>query len=126
VVIAGIFIILRPDEGPAPFPALVYAASNALFPLMCLFLWLSVSRYGAYASLYTAGKFVGLVAVLGWFSFSQNNLFAAMLLGSPGVNVLLGSLLFMFFGDLLCAAGGVLLVKKLGEGVEPGTVPEVN
>jgi hypothetical protein len=60
--------------GDAPeaswFPYLVYAAPNALFPLMGLFLLSRPGEYKSYISLYTAGKIIVIVSILGWTIFS--------------------------------------------------------
>ena len=53
--LTGILAILRHNAG-ASFPWQLYAAPNALFLLMALFLWLDSSRYGVYSLLYISGK----------------------------------------------------------------------
>jgi hypothetical protein len=55
-------------------PYLLYAAAPALFPLMTLFLWLNRKQYRPFASLYIAGKIIGIVAVVVWcyFNWSLN------------------------------------------------------
>jgi hypothetical protein len=60
--------------GDAPeaswFPYLVYAAPNALFPLMGIFLLSRPGEYKSYISLYMAGKIIVIVSVFGWTIFS--------------------------------------------------------
>jgi hypothetical protein len=120
LVLAGVFSVLRPGDGAGAFPWLVYAAPNALFPLMTLFLWRRFSRYGAYLPLYTAGKCVALAAVFGFCIFSRQDVYTAVYLQDPGILMTLGSLLFLLFGDLFSAAGGLALAKKLQGMEKPG------
>jgi hypothetical protein len=120
VVLAGVFSVWDPGGGRGAFPWLVFAAPNALFPLMALFIWRRFSRYGAYLPLYIAGKCVGLAAGAGFFVFSRQDVYTAVYLREPGILMILGSLLFLLFGDLFSAAGGLALAKKL-QGIEkPG------
>jgi len=44
------------------FPCNVYLSSNALFPLMALFLWLKPEEYRGYLTLYMAGKAIAVVS----------------------------------------------------------------
>jgi hypothetical protein len=112
-VLTGVFSFLRPGDGAGFFPWLVYTAPNALFPLMTLFIWRRFSRYGTYLPLYISGKCIALAAVFGFCVFSRQDLYMAINLMIPGVFTALGSLLFLLAGDLLSAAGGLALVKKL-------------
>jgi len=48
----------------------VYMSSNALFPLMALFIWLKPDEYGNYATLYMAGKLVFLASFYSWEIFT--------------------------------------------------------
>jgi membrane-bound metal-dependent hydrolase YbcI (DUF457 family) len=57
--------VIQP-EGLKAYPWLAYTASNALFPLITLFLWLNISRYRDYLPLLLAGKCVGLFALICW------------------------------------------------------------
>ncbi|MDR2159182.1 MAG: hypothetical protein LBP23_03835 [Treponema sp.] len=113
LALMGIFTYY--DPGGAPFPWLVYAVPNVLFPLTVLFLWIDGAAYGAYAPLYTAGKVVAAVTALGWFFFRWNA-DAALLVGRGDLPVIAGSALFMTAGDLFSAAAGLLLVKRLKTG----------
>ena len=84
------------------FPSLVYAAPNAIFPLMGFFLLIRPGEYRPFTQLYLAGKTVSLAAALGWFLFSFQALIASM---SPGgeasfrafITALLLSEEFLFF-----------------------------
>jgi hypothetical protein len=115
VVLLGVFSLLRPGGGVDFFPWLVYAAPNALFPLMTLFLWQSVSRWGAYAPLYAAGKCVALVSIVFFWFFSRQNIYTALYLSNPGAFWALGGVLFLLAGDMLSAAGGLALAGKVRE-----------
>jgi hypothetical protein len=117
LILTGVFSLFRPGDGAGPFPWLVYAAPNALFPLMALFIWRRFSRYGAYLPLYVSGKCIALAAMFGFCVFSRRDMYTAVYLSSPGILVILGSLLFLLCGDLLSAAGGLALVKKI-RGIE--------
>jgi hypothetical protein len=123
-----LFGFLRPGGGVDFFPWLVYAAPNALFPLMAFFLWQSLSRWGAYAPLYTSGKCVALVSVVFFCFFSRQNVYTALYLKNPGAFAALGIILFLLAGDALSAAGGLALAGKVREhgaaaGVPPGALP---
>ena len=48
----------------------VYMSSNALFPLMALFIWLKPDEYSNYTTLYMAGKLVFLVSFYSWEIFT--------------------------------------------------------
>jgi hypothetical protein len=128
VVLIWIFSLLRPGGGVDFFPWLVYAAPNALFPLMTLFLWQNVSRWGAYAPLYASGKCVALVSIVVFCFFSRQNVYTALYLKNPGALWAFGSILFLLAGDLLSVAGGLALAGKIRErggaaGVPPPVLP---
>jgi hypothetical protein len=128
LVLVGVFSLLGPGEGAGPFPWLVYTVPNALFPLMALFVWRRFSRSGAYIPLYISGKCIVLAVAFGFCVFSRQDIYTALYLRSPGIFMILGSLLFLLFGDLLSAAGGLALVKKLqgfeaAAGAAPAEVP---
>jgi hypothetical protein len=54
----------------AGFPFLLYAAPNALFPLMSFFLLIRLKPSKAYIPLYIAGKAIVLSAAAAWFFFA--------------------------------------------------------
>jgi hypothetical protein len=114
VVLVQVFRLAGPGGG-GTFPWLVYAAPNALFPLMTLFLWRSFSRCGAYAPLYTAGKCVALVSTVAFCIFSRQNMYTGFYLGLAGILLVLGSLVFLLAGDLFSVAGGIALSGKVRE-----------
>ena len=52
----------------------VYISSNALFPLMALFVWLKPEEHRNYLPLYIAGKLIVLVSFFAWQAFSSREL----------------------------------------------------
>jgi len=52
----------------------VYMSSNALFPLMALFIWLRPGEYRNYITLYIAGKIVSLVSFYSWEIFTLRDI----------------------------------------------------
>jgi len=70
ILLLVIFLFTAPLEGEnaggAFFPHVVYLSSNALFPLMALFVWLRREEYRNYLPLYIAGKIVALVSFYAW------------------------------------------------------------
>jgi hypothetical protein len=104
------------------FPVLVYAAPNALFPLMTLFLWRRFSAHDAYITLYIAGKTVMVAASLGWILFTL-----------PGIDrELIGRyiaglwVLFLIIADTLSVMACLMLRNRLNreDGGLPAPAPE--
>ena len=65
----AVFVFLTPFEGSAGgqiFPYMVYLSSNALFPLMALFVLIKPEEYHNYLPLYMAGKVIGAVLFFVW------------------------------------------------------------
>jgi hypothetical protein len=112
-LLAGVMGGAAPGGEEALFPVLATGAANALFLLMALFIWLDLGRYKAYIPLYTAGKALTVIAALGWCFFSRQKIFAAVLANTPGVLVMLGSLLCTTLGDILSVCGGAVLLVRL-------------
>jgi hypothetical protein len=52
------------------FPYMIYAAPNALFPLMSLFLLIRPSESAAFIPLYMTGKIISTAALAGWALFA--------------------------------------------------------
>ncbi|MDR0554549.1 MAG: hypothetical protein LBG76_07115 [Treponema sp.] len=99
-------------SGGMTFPYLVYAAPNALFPLMSLFVWRRFSTHRSYIMLYTAGKSIVLAAALGWILSSWRELFPMLLVqDSTGLITLIGCGALVL-GDAGSVAGGILLKKN--------------
>ena len=67
-----IFQIIAPSEGLVGGILPVYISSNALFPLMTLFVWLKPEEYRNYLSLFIAGKLIVLVSFFAWQFFSSS------------------------------------------------------
>jgi len=123
LILAAAFAALQP-VGPEAFPWLVYTAPNALFPLMALFIWLNVSRYGAYLPLFLAGKCVCLFSLLGWSIVSWRT---TIIEGFPGFakiwvapRIIEGILLC---GDLLAIAAALIIIKNAQTAVSAGDAP---
>ena len=107
-----VFSLFLPLEGQsgAFFPYLAYLSSNALFPLMALFLWLRPQEYRNYLTLYTAGKIIGVVSFYAWEFFSARE-FPGMENMARSV-VLLGGSVFISLADLLSVWGAWMLKNK--------------
>jgi hypothetical protein len=92
--------------GGLSFPYMVYAAPNALFPLMSLFLLIRPGESTAFIPLYMTGKVISVTALAGWalFAFLKLKSFPPFML------------LFFFLGaaDLTTVAGMALLNLALG------------
>jgi hypothetical protein len=70
------FFSLLPPEASIDrmfFPYLPYLSSNALFPLITLFVWLRPELYGNYLNLYMAGKVIGAISFFAWEIFTSRN-----------------------------------------------------
>ena len=117
----GAFVVLRPDGAAAAFPWLACVASNALFPLMALFLWLNSSRYGAYEPLYTAGKCICFVSVISGCIFSRQTIIAALLSVGLFMPMIMGITGMLLFGDLFSVAAGLAIIKKTRTPVQVST-----
>jgi hypothetical protein len=89
----------------------MFGAANALFPLMALFLLADFRRYGVYASLYTAGKILGVIALVSGGIFWRDSIIQAIMIKGVSLAYILGGLLGIAMGDLLSAGGGFLLAR---------------
>ena len=115
-----IFLFIKPLPGSgflegsavigAFFPYIVYISSNALFPLMALFMWLRPEEYRNYITLYMAGKIIGVVSFYAWMAFSSREF--------PGTEniarsiTLLGGSIFINLADILSVGGAWMLKNK--------------
>ena len=105
--------IVPPLEGGtigAFFPYIVYISSNALFPLMALFVWLRPKEYRNYIPLYMAGKIIGVVSFYAWAIFSSRE-FPGMENIAKSITLLGGSLLINL-ADILSVLGARTLKNK--------------
>jgi hypothetical protein len=93
------------------FPSLVFGAAQALFPLMALFMLVDIGRYGAYASLYSAGKILGVIVLLSCGIFWKDRLIQAIGMTGEPLLYAVGSLLGIALGDLISAGGGIVLAR---------------
>jgi asparagine N-glycosylation enzyme membrane subunit Stt3 len=117
-------------EGSINFPLMVYAAPNALFPLMGFFLLIKLEESRPFASLYMAGKAVVVMANLGWFFFSLRDFPQALLENAVAILFVLGFLLLLAVLDALSVLGMSMFVihgpdKPEGGGVLTGDVPHI-
>ena len=62
-VLAFTLVYLLP--GTTAIPWITIAASQALFPLMALFICLDTVKYKAFLPLFIAGKSIGIISILG-------------------------------------------------------------
>jgi len=92
------------------FPYLVYLSSNALFPLMVLFVWLRPEEYRNYLTLYMAGKIIAVVSFYAW------EIFTVRVFPGPGNMarsiILIGGSIFLSFTDILSVWGAWVLKNK--------------
>jgi hypothetical protein len=116
--------IMTGDALGEGFPSLIFGAANALFPLMALFLLLDFHRYAAYASLYAAGKILGVVVVISCGFFWLDRIIQAIILGEAASTA--ENLVLIAIGDLLSAVGGMLLVRYSRQGTAVKTAEQQN
>ena len=89
-----VFLLTSPLEGAIGGSYSVYMSSNALFPIMALFMWLSFKEYRNYMALFIAGKVIAMVSFFVWEVFS--------FMGFSGSGYVAGNLLLFGGGALLC------------------------
>jgi len=114
VLLLVVFLLIAPPDSSvngAFFPYLVYLSSNALFPLMVLFVWLKPDEHRNFLNLFIAGKVVGVVSFYAWELFSVREF--------PGVEnvvksmVVLGGSVFISLADVLSVWGAWTFKNKL-------------
>jgi len=72
IKIMGILTILFVQRSdPDLLMKIVLTAPGALFPIMTLFILLDANRYKAFIPLYTAGKCISFILMLGWLIVSR-------------------------------------------------------
>jgi hypothetical protein len=116
------FLLAASPEGSVNGFYPVYMSSNALFPLMALFIWLKPEEYKSYVTLYIAGKIIALISFYAWeiFSFREflraENLARNMLLFGGGA--------LLSLADILSVWGAWTISKKhkMAEALESGGV----
>ena len=113
------------------FPYLVFLSSNAMFLLICFFLFLKPWEYRNYLPLYMAGKAIAVVSFFTWvvFSLFPGTIFAGPGFSDPGIPesnffgmnsfmermILLGCVFIISIGDTLSVFGTWILNRKLPE-----------
>jgi hypothetical protein len=107
--------ILTGGTGAGEFPGLIFGASNALFPLMAMFMAADLKRYAAYAPLYTAGKILSILVLAGSAFFWRERIIQTILSRGPETLYAAGSLLIIVLGDILSVFCGVFLVLRSGK-----------
>jgi hypothetical protein len=109
----GFLLPLQTDEDRA-FPYLVYMSSNALFPMISFFIFLSIAEYRNYLPLYAAGKIIAVVLFYIWAFFSLP--LAQGFIGRENYvewMILLGGVFFISLLDGLSIFGVWVLNKKI-------------
>ena len=91
-----IFLLASPFEGFIGGPYSVYMSSNALFPIMALFMWLQYNEYRNFVALFIAGKIIAMVSFFVWEIFS--------FMGFSVSGNVAGSLVLFIGSALLCLA----------------------
>jgi hypothetical protein len=104
-MILAAVVILRLNENDI-LMSLAYTASNALFPLMALFIWLNSERYRAYLPLFAAGKCIGISTLLGWSIVSGQFTMIGRFMGAA-----VFAEVMILCGDLLAIAAVFLIYK---------------
>ena len=130
LLVLVIFLVLTPMEPSFPmgnsavsfhFPHVIYLSSNALFPLMALFVWLRPDEYRNYLPLYMAGKIIGGVSFYIWEFFSARQ-FLGMENAAMGL-ILVGGTAFLSLADILSVWGAWTLKNRFRKALE--SVPEL-
>jgi hypothetical protein len=117
VIVIGV-VVLFISPGGMIFPYLPFAAANALFPLITLFVCIRPERYRSYIFLYAAGKAVLIAASGGWIGFS----FSLIRESPRGEPALFFEALVVFIAaDALALLGGLSLNRGA---LPPGPVVE--
>ena len=70
LLMLAIFLLVAATEASFSGIYSVYMSSNALFPLMALFIWLRPKEHRNFTTLYTAGKIIALISFYAWEIFS--------------------------------------------------------
>ena len=95
----------------------VYISSNALFPLMALFIWLRPEEYENYTTLYIAGKVIALVSFYVWEIFSFREFAKAEDLVRN--LILLGGGALVSLADMLSVWGAWMINRKYRRAASP-------
>ncbi|MDR2551867.1 MAG: hypothetical protein LBD31_01685 [Treponema sp.] len=114
-----VFLALNPGgsgpfQNPAGvFPHVMYAAPNALFPLMSFFLLIRFGLSRAYIPLYATGKalcvlclFIWLILAIRWFRQIPRLLVWPFFIGAADLGSVMGA--FLLHGSAAGEGGGIL------------------
>ncbi|MDL2229137.1 hypothetical protein LJC14_02695 [Treponema sp. OttesenSCG-928-L16] len=93
------------------FPFFVYAVPQALFPLMALFLRLSLSEHLPYTSLYIAGKCMAALSSFIWLFLSVNGILESLAINIFRTLLLMG-LIFLFAALDAVSVLGMMHIKR--------------
>jgi hypothetical protein len=104
-----VFLLMASVGGSISGPFPVYMSSNALFPLMTLFIWLKPGEYRNYIALYTAGKIIALVLFFIWEIFTFSELIRFNIQEKSVIILTIGALLSV--ADIL-SVWGVLVINR--------------
>ena len=115
-----ILMVLAPIEsfsgrGAFHFPYMIYLSSNALFPIMTLFLLLKPLEHLNFLPLYMAGKIIGSVSFYTWEIFSAKQ-FLGIENSAFGV-ILIGGTAFLSLADILSVWGAWTLKNRFRKAV---------
>ena len=115
VLFMVILQFISPQESTAIGILPVYISSNALFPIMALFIWLKPEEYRNYITLYIAGKVITLVSFIAWLFFSPRE-FVWMVNIEKSVLVL-GAYILLNLADILSILGAWAVKNKYRGGI---------
>jgi hypothetical protein len=101
--------------GEGEFPSLIFGAPHALFPLMALFMVVDFNRHTAYIPLYTAGKALSVLVLVGSGFFWREKIVQAILLKGLEYLYTAGLLATAALGDIVSVFCGVFLVLRRGK-----------
>ena len=127
------FLLVVSMEAPLSGIYSVYSSSNALFPLMALFIWLRPQEYKNFTTLYIAGKVIILISFYAWEFFSLHRGIQPELVLGPGIGyreflgagnlargiILFGGGAFLSLADILSVWGAWIFNKKYNRALAP-------
>ena len=104
------FQIIEPPGGFISGILPVYLSSNAMFPLMALFLWLKPEEYRGFIALYMAGKWIAVISFFSWQIFSSRELLWVE--NAARSMILLGGYTLINFADIFTVWGAWKMKNK--------------
>ena len=112
-----VFLLVASFEASVNGTYSVYMSSNALFPLMALFMWLRPEEYRNYSTLYIAGKIITLISFYIWEIIS----FREFVRGEDLAKnmILLGGGALLSLADMLSVWGAWMISKKNRRALAP-------